>query len=76
MNVHYYAGKHITTEDAKRRGLVTKGQTQPARTRDGKIYPGGRELRRRLARLAARKNARPVPKELPQSAYQMPGSMN
>lgn len=56
MNIHFIAGQRVDTKTAYR----TLGQTKanntakPPLTREGKTYPGGRSLRRRLAKLAVR----------------------
>lgn len=47
--------------------------TMPSETRPGKEYPGGRTLRRNLARLGRRQTACPDSSKKP--GYKMPGSM-
>ena len=65
MNIHWYNGTRISTEEAKKRGLVTKGRTLPPRTREGKAYPGGKGLRKAFTRLHARRNGESGPGKLP-----------
>lgn len=45
--------------------------SEPARTRAGQTYPGGKQLRRRMKKLSLRQS---VSKNIPEDA--MPGSMN
>lgn len=57
--------------------------TEPARSRPGSSYPGGKHLRKASARLAARRQGceeireqlRKRAKSVPESAFTMPGSM-
>jgi len=58
MNIHHLNGQKITSEKARQLGLSlgSKEGTKPARTRDGKTYPGGRSLRRSLGRLHMRRD--------------------
>ena len=53
MNIHYMAGQKMPTPRGHK---PSKAGTQPPRTRSGKTYPGGRPLRRKLAKLALRKD--------------------
>jgi hypothetical protein len=41
------------TSGARPKGHKVKNTAKPARTRSGKLYPGGRPLRRAFARLSA-----------------------
>lgn len=85
MNIHTFGGQPITTQEARRRGLPirsSKGTASP-RTRDGATYPGGKHLRRALAKLAARRDwrettIREVSRDWPgiaQMHANVPGSM-
>ena len=46
--------------------------TKPPRQRDGKPFPGGKKLRKSLAKLAARKQAVPT---VSRGKHHMPGSL-
>lgn len=50
----------------KNRG-VSKDCTRPARTRDGKTYPGGKHMRKALARLELRRRGITAGKNFPAS---------
>lgn len=68
MNIHFIAGVKVPTPRGHR---PSKAGTQPPRTREGQTYPGGREMRRSLARLAQRKKMHTDG----DAAHTMPGSM-
>lgn len=70
MNIHFIAGTRVPTPRGHK---VSKEGTQPPRTRPGATYPGGKSLRKRLGRLAARKANYEASKGL--EAYTRPGSM-
>lgn len=85
MNIHFANGQRVTTEKARQIGLPIGSSTgtSPARTRDGQNYPGGRQLRRRLANLRLRKEGDQPGHKLPDSHQgsqkdysTIPGSMN
>lgn len=61
MNIHFGKTKEgfvrISSETAKSQGFSLRSDegTEPARTRPGQTYPGGRQLRRKLGALNARR---------------------
>lgn len=56
MNIHFIMGDKVPAHQARARGLsIRSGKgTQPARTRSGQTYPGGKALRRAYAKLQNR----------------------
>lgn len=89
LNIHYiistegYA-KVTTAQYRAKTGerKPTKKGTQPPRTRVGKSYPGGKQLRRALAELGRRQNAHAATigggvkgRSVNAMAFQKPGSM-
>jgi len=56
MNIHFIMGEKVTAQQARARGLSIRSSkgTQPARTRSGQSYPGGKGLRRAYAELHRR----------------------
>jgi hypothetical protein len=49
--------RDMTDKREKRKRGHDKNKSPAPRTRDGKAFPGGRHLRRALAKLSARQNA-------------------
>lgn len=89
MNIHYIVGPEgyakVTTEQYRRKTgerKPTKKGTQPPRTRAGKAFPGGKQLRKAHENLARRRKAQQdivgnmrKGKSINPLAYQEPGSM-
>lgn len=70
MNIHFMAGTKVPTPRGHK---PSKAGTQPPRTREGQTYPGGKHLRRSLAKLAQRKTGH-TNSRFPQRET-LPGSM-
>lgn len=76
MNIHHAGGAHVPTPRGHR---ASSAGTQPPRTREGKTYPGGRELRRRRTKLHARIHGsvdKTVMEWDSQKGYTKPGSLS
>jgi hypothetical protein len=89
VNIHYVVGPEgyakVTTPQYRQKTgerKPTKKGTQPARTRDGKAFPGGKQLRRGFTELSRRRKAHQATissmtkgRSVNPLAFQEPGSM-
>lgn len=79
MNIHFMAGTRVPTPRGHK---PSKAGTKPPRSRDSldrskghNVYAGGKYLRKRLARLAARQAAYNAMSSTKQVAHTLPGAM-
>ena len=86
MNIHFIGPEKVSTAQYRARTgerKATNKGTEPAKTRPGQEYPGGRQMRKAMRALGRRQNAHASlmnssggkGKSINPQAFQKPGSM-